>query len=424
LLRLLTVAVIAAAVLMLHFPAYADTIILKNGCRLHGKVVRESEDEVVINVGGAGTVTVRRSRIEKIRRDRIGLPPGGLDEPETDEPDKPQPDPSPPGPEVDPPAPATRPDDKPEIPTPKTKPEAPNGPGAAVIEEFKRSMPNRYSLPVDILRAYTKKLTALGKEATPDLSYALMYSKDWRVRYLAAEAFTKIKDPASIPALIHALGDEFLSDFTLYDRGGRLHKDYRIRKIAAEAIDAIGSEAYSTLFETARNKESVNQEEAVWGLRCVKPTGAVDLMMELVGDKSQRDNVRKYAAEGLSKKGKKAHRLLAGLLEDTVVREEAYLSLREAKDKSIFTTLFKHVRKAGEDYDLAKKAAWLIYKADEDWKPAALEDHVDYMLVTYALRIAKKLGAKAVPRLKHWLKSDSDKMKERAKSALSMYEGK
>lgn len=55
--------------------AGADTVVLKNGGKLRGKIESENEKEVVLNVANMGTVTVQRRRIEKIIKDeRDGTP--------------------------------------------------------------------------------------------------------------------------------------------------------------------------------------------------------------------------------------------------------------------------------------------------------------------------------------------------------------
>jgi len=388
--------------------AAADTIILKNGGRMRGKIIEENEKEVVIKVANAGTITVRMSKIEEIRRDRTPEPKPAEKE------------------EIPQNLPVPRREEQPghKKPSQKAKetPESmPSGPVSKIIERYAKSLKSRGAVEIDTMEKYEKELLNLGTKATADLSIALKFSKDWRVRYLVVETFRDLKDPASIPALIYAFGDEFLGDFTLYDRHGNLNKDYRIRRIAAYAIEDIGDKGYRAVLRHARDKNSKFHEKAVWGMRYLERPGIDTALIEIAKDKSCSDTTRKYAVEGLYKKGKKAHKALVELLADKIVRQEASTALKKTKDKSLITSLMAHVRKAKSDYELALHAAQIIYRTDDDYRPERLEDYVDYMLLARALSVKSRIGDKAIPRLNYWLKEGPEEIKKRAKSAMSQF---
>ncbi|MFH1421109.1 MAG: hypothetical protein ABIH42_00095 [Planctomycetota bacterium] len=54
--------------------AFGDTIVLRNGSKLEGRIVQEDEKEVTIEIIGAGTITVRRSQVEEIEYKKIEEP--------------------------------------------------------------------------------------------------------------------------------------------------------------------------------------------------------------------------------------------------------------------------------------------------------------------------------------------------------------
>ncbi len=68
---LLSIFVLTALVGLAH----ADTIILKNGSKLEGRIVKETPDSVVILVSGVGKLEVERKRIAEIERDAKGTEP-------------------------------------------------------------------------------------------------------------------------------------------------------------------------------------------------------------------------------------------------------------------------------------------------------------------------------------------------------------
>jgi HEAT repeat protein len=77
-----------------------------------------------------------------------------------------------------------------------------------------------------------KKLQLFWTEATPALTEALNSPQE-RVRWEAAQALRRIKDPAAAPALVHALEDDEAS----------------IRWLAARALVALGRDALVPLLE-------------------------------------------------------------------------------------------------------------------------------------------------------------------------------
>ena len=68
--RTLAIAILALGVLAAT--AGADTIILKNGSKLEGRIVKETADTVVILVPNVGKLNVDRGRIKEIARDERG----------------------------------------------------------------------------------------------------------------------------------------------------------------------------------------------------------------------------------------------------------------------------------------------------------------------------------------------------------------
>ncbi len=57
---------LCAIVLVLCVPAFADSVILKNGNKLKGRIVRQTDEEVEIQVSPSGTTTVSRRDIDGI----------------------------------------------------------------------------------------------------------------------------------------------------------------------------------------------------------------------------------------------------------------------------------------------------------------------------------------------------------------------
>ncbi len=77
-----------ALVFAVCLPLCADTVYLKNGNTLKGKIVRQTNTEVEIQVGHSGTVTIGRSEVEKVE---INEDYGALDKPpKEEEPEEPQ----------------------------------------------------------------------------------------------------------------------------------------------------------------------------------------------------------------------------------------------------------------------------------------------------------------------------------------------
>jgi hypothetical protein len=67
-----TITATIAVLLTLAALAAADTVILKNGSKIEGRIVKETDDQVVVQVPGVGKLVVDRDRITEIRRDGRG----------------------------------------------------------------------------------------------------------------------------------------------------------------------------------------------------------------------------------------------------------------------------------------------------------------------------------------------------------------
>jgi len=71
-------------------PAYADTVFLKNGGKLKGKIISQTEEEVVIEISNAGRVTIKMNVVADIviekaepslkEKGRAGKPEGAEEE--------------------------------------------------------------------------------------------------------------------------------------------------------------------------------------------------------------------------------------------------------------------------------------------------------------------------------------------------------
>lgn len=66
--KLLVPLVVLFAFLALPSSARADTLVLTNGSKIEGRIVKETGAEVVIDVPGVGKLNVERRRIKEIRR--------------------------------------------------------------------------------------------------------------------------------------------------------------------------------------------------------------------------------------------------------------------------------------------------------------------------------------------------------------------
>ena len=67
--RLICLLTCLLAISLFASVSQADTIVLDNGRKLRGKIVRENEKEVVVDVAGMGTITLKRTRIRDIQKD-------------------------------------------------------------------------------------------------------------------------------------------------------------------------------------------------------------------------------------------------------------------------------------------------------------------------------------------------------------------
>jgi hypothetical protein len=123
---------------------------------------------------------------------------------------------------------------------------------------------------------------------------------------------------------------------------------------------------------------------------------------------------------GLAKQGTTAARVLAALLADEDVRIQAEQALKSTRSEASIPGLMEHVRRAGEDHPLARKAAQVIAWIKSSYRPQSLEDAVDFMLLSYQIdRIGPRLGPPALSRLRHWANSSCEPMKSVARRALA-----
>ena len=84
--------------------------------------------------------------------------------------------------------------------------------------------------------------------------------------------------------------------------------------------------------------------------------------------------------------------------------------------------LLGYVRGAADDAALAQAAAVAIGWTDFEWRPEALSDHVDYLLLrTSPTRLREELVEHALPRLHSWANSKNEAMRKRAERALVAY---
>jgi hypothetical protein len=379
------------AILLTAAVATADTVVLVGGGTLDGRIVKESEDEVVIEVEGMGSMTVPRGRIREIRRDDGEEPPP----PAEDEP-TPEPEPAPPAG-----------DDR-------------AGPARPILDAYVAALPADQRVPSELVRKTLAELRPLGRRATPDLANALVTAKDWRVRLLAVKGLHPLSDSGAADALIHALGDPFKGEISTAEGSQRIG-----RPIADEALAALGrmgAKAHRPLLTTASSRRHPDQVLAVRALGKIDVPRKAQVLAGLARDTSQKPAVRKEAVLALSGEGAREISLLADLIGDRVVGDQAGAALKEAKDRSAIEPLMKHVRNALRDYETARRSAWTIGWIDERFIPRDVEDCVDYLLFFEPrTRVKEVLGDRALPRLREWSNSRSAEMKKAAKEALAAY---
>jgi len=387
---------ILSVLLIVASTASAESVLLKNGRVMRGKILRETPTSIVLQVAGLGKMTIERSRIEKIVGDGVLLP----------------------RPSSRRPSPTARP--TPQGPAPRAA--VPLGVAGDVVASFRDGLPENGSLPQTHLIAHVGKLELLGRRGTGDLAKLLGEAEDWRLRLLAARVLRVVGDPGATPALIHALGDTHYGAL-IPDTPGRrapVRGGFVVRLEAQAALKAIGLPAYRGLLETAEDRSHPDQITAIKGLADVDVPGRAPLLMKLAKDRSLRREIRSLSVSGLVKQGPVAARTLAELLPDKVVQAQAEQALRTSRDPAAIPPLMEHVRTAATNYDLAKRAARLICSIQPTHRPSGLEDAVDYMLLSYQLdRIGSRLGAPALARLRYWTRSKCEAMSAVAGRAIA-----
>jgi hypothetical protein len=175
---------------------FADTVTLKNGGKMHGKVIEESEEEIVLRVADAGTITLRKrdiASVQKDKKDETIPPPSQL--PEEEKPSPPKEKPSEKPPEKEKPAPEE---------TPKTEEEPEADPELkAKIDLLIFRLGHRRTGYESGAKA---GLSKIGKPAVTALVKILKDGSDQQRRN-AAELLGTISDKRAIEPLINALSD-------------------------------------------------------------------------------------------------------------------------------------------------------------------------------------------------------------------------
>ncbi len=376
--------------------ASAESVLLKNGRVMRGKILRETEKSIVIQVAGLGKMTIERCRVERVVRDGALVPrPVKRRTAQT-------PRPTPTGP-----APAAA---------------VPLGVAGDIVASYCEGLPASGALPTALFLTYVRKLELLGRRGTGDLAQILGTDKDWRLRLLAARVLRIVGDPGATTALIHALGDTHYGALLpdTMSPNTRTRGGFAIRIEAVTGLKAIGLPAYQGLLAIAADREHLDQITAVKGLAMIDVPGRAPLLIKLAQDKSLRREIRSLSVTGLAKQGASATRALAGLLADKTVQMQAEQALRASRDAAAIPILMEHVRKAQGNHDLAKRSARLISSIQPSFRPSALDDAVDYMLLSYQLdRIGSRLGVQALSRLRYWTASKCEAMSSVASRALA-----
>lgn len=175
---------------------FADTITLRNGGKLHGKVIKESEEEIVLQVADAATITLRKRDVVSAEKDEtVATPPPPS---RVIEEEKPEPAKEPPK------KPAVKEEPAPEeVPKTEKEPE-PDPELKAKIDLHIAQLANRKAGQRNYAKA---ELAKIGKPAVSALIQTLKQGTPWQ-RQAAAELLGAIGDERAIEPLIDALQDE------------------------------------------------------------------------------------------------------------------------------------------------------------------------------------------------------------------------
>jgi hypothetical protein len=178
----------------------ADTVTLRNGGKLHGKVIKESEEEIVLRITDIGTMTLRKRDVVSVQKDQTDAtapPPSQVTEEEKPAPAEEKPAEKASGKEE--PANKEQPttkqaDEKEAEPDPELK---------AQIDELIQQLALRRTGYRSNAKA---KLAEIGKPAVSALIKILKEGTDWQ-REGAAELLGTIGDKRATEPLINALPD-------------------------------------------------------------------------------------------------------------------------------------------------------------------------------------------------------------------------
>jgi len=220
----------------------ADTIELKNGRKLFGKIVKEDEKEVTLQLPNKGIITVKQKDVEKIEKNEIEgpkVPPPSESpllpaNPEADKKEKVEKEENQEG-EKTPPA-------SPEPQEEKLNPEIEKR-----INELVSQLGHRTSGWRSNARA---ELSRIGKAAVPALIKALESGGTSFHRWGAAQVLGNIGDKQSREVLVKQLRDP----------------DRFVRKESAEALRKITSQSfgYDPFAESQNREESAKKWEEWW----------------------------------------------------------------------------------------------------------------------------------------------------------------
>jgi hypothetical protein len=240
---------VAVFVAFLCTIAYGDTIVLTNGGKLHGKIIKEDEKEVTIQLPNKGTITVNRDQIKSMEKNEIE------------------------GPKIPPPSqsplvprePVKKPEDKkedkePEEKKPETKPDEKEGQLDPELKKRIEQLVAQLGHRKPSWRSNAKaELAKIGKAATPMLLKALDTGATTWARSGAAEVLGNIREEKAIDYLIRILGDP--------DRFVRDESSKALRKITGKnfGFDPFSSpqnrEAAAKKWEEWWEKEKQKQKE-------------------------------------------------------------------------------------------------------------------------------------------------------------------
>jgi hypothetical protein len=240
--RFTRVCAFAAALVIACTAAYADTILLKNGRKLYGKVIKQDEKEVTISIGEDSTITVKRDQIDNIQVDDIKgpeIPPRSSSPLVPLNPEKKEGEAEEKGKDAEKPqVPAAEEEKKTEELDPQTK---------AEIEKFIGQLDHHDAGWRNNAQA---ELTRIGKAAVPALIDAMRTGLTSWKRWGAAKVLGDIGDERAIEQLVRQLRDP--------DRFVRDHSGQALKKITRQNF------GYDPFAEPAQREAATKQWEEWW----------------------------------------------------------------------------------------------------------------------------------------------------------------